>query len=109
MSKTNKNREVALDRLIAGTADRLWQNPLLLKLMGKNVKEVLVLQQQWNQVLLDLWALLQLPNQQMQQRMMHLLQMLTTEWRFEQEDTRERLEKIELELAEIKALLKQKP
>lgn len=99
-------REDQFDQLISTYFDRLWANPLYLNLMGSNLKSLFSLRQQWNKQLEELWSLLQLPNQQMQQRMMHVLNTLTSEWRFEQEEMNERLSDIEAELAEIKALLK---
>ena len=100
------SREDAFDQMISTFFDRLWANPLYLNMMGSNLKNVFNLRQQLNKQLEELWSLLQLPNQQMQQRMMHLLNTLTSEWRFEQEEMNERLSAIENELAEIKSLLK---
>lgn len=99
------SREDQFDQLIGTFFDRLWANPFYLNLMGSNLKSVFTLRQQLNKQLEELWSLLQLPNQNMQQRMMHLLNTVTSEWRFEQEEMNERLSAIENELAEIKSLL----
>lgn len=104
--KKTVTREDQFDQLIANYFDRLWANPFYLNMMGSNLKNLFALRQQWNKQLEELWSLLQLPNQQMQQRMMHLLNTLTSEWRFEQEEMNARLSDIEAELAEIKSLLK---
>ena len=103
--KKTVTREDQFDQLIANYFDRLWANPFYLNMMGTNLKNLFALRQQWNKQLEELWSLLQLPNQQMQQRMMHLLNTLTSEWRFEQEEMNARLSDIEAELAEIKSLL----
>ena len=103
--KKTVTREDQFDQLIANYFDRLWANPFYLNMMGSNLKNLFALRQQWNKQLEELWSLLQLPNQQMQQRMMHLLNTLTSEWRFEQEEMNARLSDIEAELAEIKSLL----
>ncbi len=103
--KKTVTREDQFDQLIANYFDRLWANPFYLSMMGTNLKNLFALRQQWNKQLEELWSLLQLPNQQMQQRMMHLLNTLTSEWRFEQEEMNARLSDIEAELAEIKSLL----
>lgn len=103
--KKTVTREDQFDQLIANYFDRLWANPFYLNMMGTNLKNLFALRQQWNKQLEELWSLLQLPNQHMQQRMMHVLNTLTSEWRFEQEEMSARLSDIEAELAEIKSLL----
>lgn len=105
MNKRTPTREDQFDKLISTYFDRLWANPFYLNFMGTNLKQMFTLRQQLNKQLEEIWSLLQLPNQQMQQRMMHLLNTLTSEWRFEQEEVNERLAGLEAELAEIKALL----
>jgi hypothetical protein len=99
------SRDDQFDQLISTFFDRLWANPFYLNMMGSNLKNMFAVRQQLNKQLEELWSLLQLPNQQMQQRMMHLLNTLTSEWRFEQEEMNERLSAMESELAEIKSLL----
>lgn len=99
------SRDDQFDQLISTFFDRLWANPFYLNMMGSNLKNMFSVRQQLNKQLEELWSLLQLPNQQMQQRMMHLLNTLTSEWRFEQEEMNERLSAMESELAEIKSLL----
>ena len=99
------SRDDQFDKLISTFFDRLWANPFYLNMMGSNLKNMFAVRQQLNKQLEALWSLLQLPNQQMQQRMMHLLNTLTSEWRFEQEEMNERLSAMENELAEIKSLL----
>ena len=54
----------------------------------------------------QLWSFWQLPNQQLQQRTLHQINTLLSEWRFEQEELNARIEDLEGELAEIKSLLK---
>ena len=105
MNKRTPTREDQFDKLISTYFDRLWANPFYLNFMGTNLKQMFTLRQQLNKQLEEIWSLLQLPNQQMQQRMMHLLNTLTSEWRFEQEEVNERLAGLEAELAEVKALL----
>lgn len=48
-------------------------------------------------------SLLELPNQKMQQKILHNVNTLLTEWRFEQEELKYRLEKIESDIEELKA------
>ena len=98
-------REDQIDKLIAAYFDRLWANPMYLNMMGKNLRQLFTLRQEWNKQMEMLWQFLQLPNQNMQQRMMHQLNTLTSESRFEQEEVQDRLSQMESELAEIKALL----
>ena len=109
MNKTKRmpKREDQFAQFIAAYFDRLWANPTYLGFMGKNLRELFELRKQFNHTFETLWGLLNLPNQNMQQRTLHLLNTLTSEWRFEQEETDARLSHLEEDLAEIKRDLKQ--
>ncbi len=100
-------RENYFDKMVTTYFDQLWANPHYLNFMGKNLKNSFAMRQQWNKQVEKLWEIWQLPNQEMQQRTLHQVNTLVSESRFENEEVQERLDKMESELAEIKALLSQ--
>ena len=107
-------RDNYFDKLITSYFDRLWANEAYLGSMGGLLKQSFAVRQQWNKQLEQLWSLWQLPNQEMQQRTLHGINTLLSEWRFEQEESNERLDqtnerlvKMEQDLAELKSLVSQ--
>jgi uncharacterized coiled-coil protein SlyX len=101
--KTEAKRENYFDQLVTTYFDQLWANPFYLKGMGDLLKNSFTLRQQWNKQVEQLLSLWQLPNQDMQQRTLHTLNTLLSEWRFEQEEMNERLSALEGQLAELLA------
>lgn len=98
-------RDNYFDKLITGYFDRLWANEAYLGTMGGLLKQSFAVRQQWNKQLEQLWSLWQLPNQEMQQRTLHGINTLLSEWRFEQEESNERLGKMEEDIAELRRLV----
>jgi hypothetical protein len=96
------NRDQHFDKLVASYFDNLWSNKAYLETMGQLMKGQFALRQQWNKNVEQLLSFWQLPNQQMQQRTLHQINTLLSEWRFEQEELVSRLERIEQELASLK-------
>lgn len=106
--KTESKRENHFDNLMTAYFDQLWASPLYLKGMGDLLKNSFSLRQQWNKNVEQWLSLWQLPNQELQQRTLHTLNTLLSEWRFEQEETNARLEALESQLAELRALVAEK-
>ena len=100
--------EKNMDKMIAEFFDRLWKNPNYLDMMGQMMKKNLTVQKQWNENMESLWKFWQLPNQSMQQRTLHQINTLLTEFRFEQEELNERLERIESDISALKSPAKTK-
>lgn len=98
-------RDNYFDKLITTYFDRLWANEAYLGGMGQLLKQSFAARQQWNKQLEQFWSLWQLPNQEMQQRTLHGINTLLSEWRFEQEETNERLSQMENDIAELKDLV----
>lgn len=96
------NRDQHFDKLVASYFDNLWSNKSYLETMGQLMKGQFALRQQWNKNVEQLLSFWQLPNQQMQQRTLHQINTLLSEWRFEQEELSSRLERIEQDLAALK-------
>lgn len=96
------SHEKQMDKMVTEFFDRLWKSPTYLDFMGQVMKQNLTLQKQWNQNLESVWKFWQLPNQSMQQKTLHQINTLLTEWRFEQEELVERLDRIESDLATLK-------
>ncbi len=101
------SRENHFDKLITTYFDRLWANEAYLGAMGGLLKQSFAARAQWNKQLEQFWSAWQLPNQEMQQRTLHGVNTLLTEWRFEQEEVNERLAKMESDIAELKDLVAQ--
>lgn len=100
-------RDNYFDKLITTYFDRLWANEAYLGSMGQMLKQSFAARQHWNKQLEQFWSMWQLPNQEMQQRTLHGINTLLTEWRFEQEETNERLGQMEQDIAEMKQLVAQ--
>lgn len=95
-------RDGQLDKVITNYFDNLWSNNAYLDGMSKSLDVVFETRKQWNKNMETFLSLFQLPNQQMQQRTLHAVNTLLTEWRFEQEELKLRLDKIEREIEELK-------
>ena len=95
------SRENYFDKLVSSYFDRLWANEAYLDTMGQLMKQSFSARQQWNKQLEDFWGLCQLPNQAMQQKTLHGINTLLSEWRFEQEESNDRLERMESQIAEL--------
>lgn len=100
-------RENYFDKMVTSYFDQLWANPFYLNFMGQTLKNSFAVRQQWNKQLEKMLELWQLPNQQLQQRTLHLLNTLASEWRFEREEMQERMDKLEAEIQSLQALVKE--
>lgn len=99
------SRENFFDKLVSTYFDRLWANEAYLDTMGQLMKQSFGVRQQWNKQLEEFWSLCQLPNQAMQQKTLHGINTLLSEWRFEQEESNERLERLETQIAELRDIV----
>lgn len=98
-----EKRDNYFDQFLTRYFDNLWSNDAYLDVVSKNLDVMFEVRKQWNKNMETLLNTFQLPNQQMQQRTLHAVNTLLTEWRFEQEELKLRLEKIEKEIDELKA------
>lgn len=101
-----EKRDDFVDKMVTKFFDNLWVNPTYLDLMSKNLDVAFDLRKNWNKNMETILSLFELPNQKMQQKTLHNLNTLLTEWRFEQEELKIRLDKIE---KDIEALAKSTP
>lgn len=101
-----EKRDDFVDKMVTKFFDNLWVNPTYLDLMSKNLDVAFDLRKNWNKNMETILSLFELPNQKMQQKTLHNLNTLLTEWRFEQEELKIRLDKIE---KDIDALAKSIP
>lgn len=100
-------RENFFDKLITTYFDKLWANEAYLGGMGNMLKQSFTARQQWNKNLEQFWSIWQLPNQEMQQRTLHGINTLLSEWRFEQEEVNDRLGQMEQDISELKQMVAQ--
>ena len=99
----NNKRDSLFDNFVTTYFDNLWTNSGYLDLMGKNLDLFFNAKKQWNKNMENLLNLLQLPNQTMQQKILHSLNTLIAEYRFENEEMKERIGQLEKEIKELKA------
>jgi hypothetical protein len=103
MSETKQTtRDIYFDKFIGKYFDTLWNSEAYLDTVSKGIDMVFEARSQWNKNMETVLSFFQLPNQQMQQKTLHSLNMLLSEWRFEQEELKLRLDKIEKDIAELK-------
>lgn len=93
-----EKRDDFVDKMVTKFFDNLWVNPTYLDLMSKNLDVAFDLRKNWNKNMETILSLFELPNQKMQQKTLHNLNTLLTEWRFEQEELKIRLDKIEKDI-----------
>lgn len=98
-----EKRDNYFDQFLTKYFDNLWANDAYLDVVSKNLDVMFEARKQWNKNMENLLNTFQLPNQQMQQKTLHTVNTLLTEWRFEQEELKLRLDKIEREIDELKA------
>lgn len=98
-----EKRDNYFDQFLTKYFDNLWANDAYLDVVSKNLDVMFEARKQWNKNMEGLLNTFQLPNQQMQQKTLHTVNTLLTEWRFEQEELKLRLDKIEREIDELKA------
>lgn len=98
------SREKEFDKTITSLFDSLWGSDAYLGWMGQMMKMNVEWRKQWNKNMESFLTIFQLPNQEMQQRTLHQITTLLTEWRFEQEELNERIGQIENDIAELKEL-----
>lgn len=101
------SREKEFDKTVTTFFDNLWRNDAYLGWMGQIMKMHFEMRRQWNKNIMAWLEFFQIPTQDMQQRTLHQLNTLLTEWRFEQEELNERLNSIEQALATLKTGVKQ--
>lgn len=98
-----KKREDYIDNYITNFFDNLWQNNAYIDLMAKNLDIIFDVRKTWNKNLENILSFLQLPNQQMQQKILYNTNVLIAEWRFEQEELKRRLKHLEDEINALKS------
>lgn len=98
-----EKREDLVDKFVTKFFDNLWVNSAYLGMVSKNLDTAFEVRKKWNKNMETVLSLLELPNQKMQQKILHNVNTLLTEWRFEQEELKYRLEKIESDIEELKA------
>ena len=106
--KTEK-REDMVDKFVTKFFDNLWVNSAYLDLVSKNLDFAFEMRKAWNKNMETVLSVLELPNQKMQQKILHNVNTLLTEWRFEQEELKIRLDKIEQDIEMLKASSEKAP
>ncbi|MFN8672393.1 MAG: hypothetical protein U0457_10005 [Candidatus Sericytochromatia bacterium] len=102
--KTEK-REDLMDKFVTKFFDNLWTNSAYLDLVSKNLDMAFEAKKAWNKNMETMLAFFELPNQKLQQKTLHNVNTLLTEWRFEQEELKLRLDKIESDMELLKSSL----
>jgi len=85
--------------------DLLWKSPAYLEIVSNILKVGFESRRQWNKNMESALTIFQLPTNRMQQRILYNINTLLNEWRFEQDDVKDRLSRIEEELKSIKNLM----
>ncbi len=96
-------RDNYFDKFWGTYFDNLWSNNAYLDVMSKFINQSLDVRKQWNKNMEGLLSLFQLPNQEVQQKILHMVNTLVYEWRFEQDELKYRLTKLE---EQINSLIK---
>lgn len=97
-----EKRDNHLDKFLTNYFDKLWTSDFYLDGMSKGLDSMFEMRKQWNKNMETMLSLLQLPNSQMQQKTLHTVNTLLSEWRFENDELKLRIEKLEAEIAELK-------
>ena len=101
-SEKVEKRDNFFDKFVTSYFDNLWNSNFYLDSMSKSLDTMFEMKKNWNQNMESMLSLLQLPNQQMQQKTLHALNSLTSEWRFENDELKYKIEKLEQEISELK-------
>lgn len=95
-------RDNYFDKVVGTYFDNLWASPAYLDVMSNYMNSLYQVRKQWNKNMEGLLALMQLPNQELQQKTLHTVNTLLYEWRFEQDELKSRIEKIEEDIKTLK-------
>lgn len=96
-------RDNYFDKLVSTYFDNLWVSPPYLDMMSNYMNSLYKMRGQWNKNMETLLSLMQLPNQELQQKTLHSVNTLLYEWRFEQEELKSKIEKIEEDIQNLKS------
>lgn len=95
-------RDNYFDKVVSTYFDNLWESPAYLDMMGNYMNKMYEVRKQWNKNMEGFLSLMQLPNQELQQKTLHTVNTLLYEWRFEQDELKSRIEKIEEDIKVLK-------
>ena len=90
------------DKVVSTYFDNLWESPVYLDAMGGYMNKMYEVRKQWNKNMENFLAVMQLPNQELQQKTLHTVNTLLYEWRFEQDELKSKIEKIEDDIKILK-------
>lgn len=96
-------RDNYFDKLVTTYFDNLWESPAYLDMMSNYMNSLYKVRTQWNKNMENFLSLMQLPNQELQQKTLHTVNTLLYEWRFEQDELKSKIEKIEEDIQNLKS------
>jgi hypothetical protein len=96
-------RDNYFDKLVSTYFDNLWESPAYLDMMSNYMNSLYKVRSQWNKNMENFLSVMQLPNQELQQKTLHTVNTLLYEWRFEQDELKYKIEKIEEDLQKLKS------
>ena len=91
------------DKVVSTYFDNLWESPIYLDMMSNHMNKMYEVRKQWNKNMESFLSIMQLPNQELQQKTLHTVNTLLYEWRFEQDELKSRIEKIEEDINTLKS------
>lgn len=91
------------DKVVSTYFDNLWESPIYLDMMSNHMNKMYEMRKQWNKNMESFLSIMQLPNQELQQKTLHTVNTLLYEWRFEQDELKSRIEKIEEDINTLKS------
>lgn len=91
------------DKVVSTYFDNLWESPIYLDMMSNHMNKMYEMRKQWNKNMESFLSIMQLPNQELQQKTLHTVNTLLYEWRFEQDELKSRIEKIEEDINLLKS------
>jgi len=95
-------RDNYFDKVVSTYFDNLWESPAYLDMMGNYMNKMYEVRKQWNKNMENFLSVMQLPNQELQQKTLHTVNTLLYEWRFEQDELKAKIEKIEEDIKVLK-------
>jgi hypothetical protein len=96
-------RDNYFDKLVSTYFDNLWESPAYLDMMSNYMNSLYKVRSQWNKNMENFLSVMQLPNQELQQKTLHTVNTLLYEWRFEQDELKYKIEKIEEDIQKLKS------
>ncbi|MFN8575343.1 MAG: hypothetical protein U0354_00665 [Candidatus Sericytochromatia bacterium] len=96
-------RDNYFDKLVTTYFDNLWESPAYLDMMSNYMNSLYKMRTQWNKNMENFLSIMQLPNQELQQKTLHTVNTLLYEWRFEQDELKSKIEKIEEDIQNLKS------